>query len=152
MTRFLGTTIPGTNYIASASRMATTYAHNSKLRKIALDLAKDQTSVANSLTAWVNVSGPVVTRQNPYAVGGAGTTKIAAPRLLPDQVSLLQQLSQLRGASFDALYVSSVKETLGQLQTLFREFGEGGGDAGLRAIAKRELPKLEETISALNAM
>jgi hypothetical protein len=49
----------------------------------------------------------------------------AAPRLPPDQVSLLQQLSQLRGASFDALYVSSVKETLGQLQTLFREFGEG---------------------------
>ena len=89
------------------------------------DLAKDQTSVANSLTAWVNVSGPVVTRQNPYAAGGAGTTKIAAPRLLSDQVSLLQQLSQLRGASFDALYVSSVKEILGQLQTLFREFGEG---------------------------
>jgi predicted outer membrane protein len=152
MTRFLGTAIPATNYIATASRMATAYAHNSKLKKLAGDLAKDQTSVANSLTPWVNVSGPVVTRQNPYAAGGAGTTKIAAPRLLPDQVSLLQQLSQLRGASFDALYVSSVKETLGQLQTLFREFGEGGGDAGLRAIAKRELPKLEETISALNAM
>jgi predicted outer membrane protein len=152
MTRFLGTAIPGTNYIASASRMATAHAQNSKLRKIALDLAKDQTSVANSLAAWVNVSGPVVTRKNPYAAAGGGATRVTAPRLLPDQVSLLQQLSQLRGQNFDSLYVSSVKETLAQLQTLFRDFGEGGGDAGLRAIAKWELPKLEETISALNAM
>jgi hypothetical protein len=64
----------------------------------------------------------------------------------------LKQLSQLRGPGFDSLYVSSLKETMGQLQTLFHEFGEGGGDAGLRAIAKRELPKLEETISALNAL
>lgn len=52
----------------------------------------------------------------------------------------------------DSNDVSSLKETMGQLQTLFHEFGEGGGDAGLRAIAKRELPKLEETISALNAL
>jgi predicted outer membrane protein len=140
MTRFLGTAIPGTNYIASAGRMATAHAQNSKLRKIALDLAKDQTSVANSLAAWVNVSGPVVTRQNPYAAAGGGATRVTAPRLLPDQVSLLQQLSQLRGQNFDSLYVSSVKETLAQLQTLFRDFGEGGGDAGLRAIAKWELP------------
>jgi hypothetical protein len=141
ITRFLGLAIPGTNYIASASRIATTYAHNSKLRKIALDLAKDQTSVANSLAAWVNVSGPVVTRQNPYAAEGGATTRIAAPRLLPDQVSLLQQLSQLRGQNFDSLYVSSLKESLSQLQTLYPDLGDVGGDAGLRAIAKRELPR-----------
>ncbi len=41
---------------------------------------------------------------------------------------------------------------LGQLQPLYREFGEGGGDEKLRAIAKQELPKLENTISALNAL
>ena len=152
MTRFLATAVPGTNFIASASRMAVAFAHNSKLQKLAGEINKEQTSVAVTLSAWVNVNGPVVTRQNPYAAGGGGITKVTAPQLLPDQVSLLQQLSQLRGPGFDSLYVSSLKETMGQLQTLFHEFGEGGGDAGLRAIAKRELPKLEETISALNAL
>jgi hypothetical protein len=84
--------------------------------------------------------------------GGRRSHKGDGAAAAADQMSLLQQLSQLRGQNFDSLYASSVKETLAQLQTLFRDFGEGGGDAGLRAIAKWELPKLEETISALNAM
>ncbi len=152
VTRFIATAIPNANFIASASRMATAYAQNGKLREIALDLAKDQTSVANSLTAWVNVIGGVVTRRSPSAGGGAGAKNVSAPQLLPAQASNLRQLSRLRGASFDSLYVSSLKETLGQLKTLFREFGEGAGNADLRAIAKRELPKLEQAISALNAL
>jgi predicted outer membrane protein len=150
--RFIASAIPTANYIASASRMATAYAQNSKLHEIALELAKDQTSVANSLTAWVNVSGPVVTRRSPSAGGSAGATKVTAPRLLPAQVSNLRQLSQLRGQGFDALYVSSLKESLSQLQMLYRDLGEAGGDAGLRAIANRELPKLEKAISALNGL
>jgi Domain of unknown function (DUF4142) len=152
MNRFLGAAIPGANFIASASRMAVAFAHDAKLRKLASDLAKEQTSLANSLVQWVNVSASVVTRQNPYAEGRSGVTKVQAPRLLPDQVSKLQELSNLRGEKFDSLYVASLKDTLDQLQPLFREFGEGGGDDSLRKIAKRELPKLEDTISALIAL
>ena len=152
MTRFLGAAIPGANFIASASRMAAAFSHDAKVRKLATELAKEQTSLANSLVQWVNVSTSVVTRQNPYAEGRSGVTKVQAPRLLPDQVSKLQELSNLRGEKFDSLYVASLKETLGQLQPLFREFSEGGGDDSLRKIAKRELPKLEDTISALNAL
>jgi putative membrane protein len=150
--RFLGAAIPGANFIASASRMAAAYAQNSKLRDIAIDLAKDQTSAANSLAARVNVSGPVVTRQFPYSAGKTSSPKVTAPRLLPAQVNELRQLSQLRGANFDARYLSSLKETLGELQTLYREFGESGQDAGLKAIAQQQLPKVEQTISALDAM
>jgi len=150
MSRFLGAAIPGANFIASASRMAVAFAHDGKLRKLATGLAKEQTSLANSLAQWVNVSASVVTRQNPYAEGRSGVTKVEAPRLLPDQVSKLQELSNLRGEKFDSVYVASLKETLGQLQPLFREFSEGSGDDRLRAIAKRELPKLADTISALN--
>jgi predicted outer membrane protein len=149
--RFLDTAIPNTNFIASASRMATAYARDRKLRDIALGLAKDQASVANSLTAQVNVIGPIIARRSPSA-GGPGAPNVSAPQLLPAQASTLRQLSRLRGPGFDALYVSSVKESLGQLQTLYRDFGEAGGDAELRSIAKRELPKLEQTISALNGM
>lgn len=123
MTRFLGTAIPGANYIASASRMAAAFAHGGKVRKLAADLAKEQTALANSLVRWVNVSASVVTRQNPYAEGRSGETRVQAPRLLPDQVSKLQELSNLRGQKFDSVYVASLKETLGQLQPLYREFG-----------------------------
>jgi Domain of unknown function (DUF4142) len=152
MNRFLGAAIPGANFIASASRMAVAFAHDAKLRKLAAGLAKEQTSLANSLVQWVNVSASVVTRQNPYADARSGVTKVQAPRLLPDQVNKLQELSNLRGEKFDSLYVTSLKETLGQLQPMFREFSEGSGDGSLRAIAQRELPKLEDTISALNAL
>jgi predicted outer membrane protein len=150
--RLIATAIPNANFIASASRMATAYAHNGKLRELARDLAKDQTSVANSLIAWVNVIGPVVARRSPSAGGGAGAPNVSAPQLLPAQTSNLRQLSRLRGPGFDALYVASVKESLGQLQTLYRDLAEAGGDARLRSSAQSELPKLERTISALNAM
>lgn len=148
---FLGAAIPGTNFIASASRMAVVYAQSSKLRDIARDLAKDQTAAANSLASWVNVSGPVVTRQFPYS-GRSSAAKVTAPRLLPAQVNDLRQLSQLRGKSFDEFYLSRIKETLGQLGADYAEFGKSGQDAGLKAIAQQQLPKVEKTISALDAM
>jgi predicted outer membrane protein len=65
MARFVASAIPNANFIAAASRMASTNSHNDKIRKFAEALAKDQTAVANSLEAWVNVNGPVVTR-SPY--------------------------------------------------------------------------------------
>jgi hypothetical protein len=45
-----------------------------------------------------------------------------------------------------------VTEALVQLQTLYRDFAHTGADPGLQAIAARELPKVEQTISALGAL
>ncbi len=151
--RFVASAIPNANFIAAASRMASAYSRNGKLRDLAGQLAKDQTTAANSLTAWVNVSGPVVTRRSPYTGQiGSGTAKLRAPQLLPPQVSNLQRLSTLQGRGFDTLYVSTLMEALVQLQTLYRDFAQTGADPGLQAIAVRELPKVEQTISALDAL
>lgn len=153
VTKFVSTAIPNTNYIATASRMASAYAGNSKLRKLAADIAKAQTSIATSLSAWVNVSGPVVTRRSPSsALGGLGNAKISAPGLLPAQVGNLQKLSTLRGSSFDSLYVSTLMESLTQLEILYREIALTDADPGLKEIAARELPKVVETISMLNEL
>ena len=152
ISRIIATAIPSANFVAAASRMATVHAQNGRLRELARDLAKNQTSVANSLTARVNVIGPVIARRAPSAGGAGGGPNLSAPQLLPDQASTLRQLSRLRGPSFDAFYVSSVKESLAQLQTLYRDVAKADGDAELRSLAQRELPKLEETISALNAI
>ncbi|HET6379382.1 MAG TPA: DUF4142 domain-containing protein [Methylocella sp.] len=150
---FVISVIPNANFAASASRMAVAHAQNPKLRELAGELARDQTAVANSLMAWVNVSGPVVTRQSPYAgQAGSPAAKLSAPRLLPAQAETLQRLSAAQGRSFDELYVSSLMEALVRLQTLYHGFGKAGSDPGLQAIAVRELPKVEKTIDRLNAL
>ena len=117
--RFVASAMPTTNFIALGSRMASANSHNAKIRKFAEALAKDQTAVANSLDAWVNVNGPVVTLRSPYTGKiGPGAAKLSAPQLLPPQRSNLQHLSASQGRDFDSLYVSTLTEALVQLQTL----------------------------------
>lgn len=153
MARFVASAIPTTNFIALESRLASANSPNVKIRKFAEFLAKDQTAVANSLKAWVNVNGPVVTLRSPYTGKiGPGAAKLSAPQLLPPQANNLQRLSASQGRDFDSLYVSTLREALVQLHTLYRDFSLTNADPGLNAIAVRELPKVEQTISALNAL
>ena len=153
MAHFVASAIPNANFIAAASRMASENSRNGKIRKFAEALAKDQTAVANSLEAWVNVNGPVVTLRSPYTGKiGPGAAKLSAPQLLPPQRSNLQRLSASQGRDFDSLYVSTLTEALVQLQTLYRDFSLTDADPGLKAIAVRELQKAEQTISALDAL
>jgi predicted outer membrane protein len=151
--RFVASAIPTANFIALGSRMASANSRDGKIRKFAEALAKDQTAVANSLDAWVNVNGPVVTLRSPYTGKiGPGAARLSAPQLLPPQRSNLQRLSASQGRDFDPLYVSTLTEALGQLQTLYRDFSLTDADPGLKAIAVRELPKVEQAISALRAL
>jgi predicted outer membrane protein len=153
MAHFLANAIPTVNFIATASRLAIGNSHNSKIQKLAETLAKDQTAVANSLSAWVNVNGPVVSLRSPYTGQiGPGAAKLAAPNLLPSQVSNLRRLSAANGSDFDSLFVSTETEALVQLQTLYSDFMQNGTNPGLLAIAKRELPKVQQAISALEAL
>ena len=153
MAHFVASTIPTANFLATASRLAISNSLNTKIQKFAEALAKDQTAVANSLAAWVNVNGPVVNLRSPYTGQiGPGTARLSAPNLLPSQVSNLKRLSASQGSSFDKLFVSTQMEALVQLQILYRDFLQNGTDPGLRAIATRELPKLEQTISELDKL
>ena len=153
MAHFVASTIPTANFLATACRLAISNSHNAKIQKFAEALAKDQTTVANSLAAWVNVNGPVVNLRSPYTGQiGPGAARLSAPNLLPAQVSNLKRLSASQGSSFDKLFVSTQMEALVQLQILYRDFLQNGTDPGLRAIATRELPKLEQTISELDKL
>ncbi len=151
--RFVASAIPTTNFIAAASRLASANSRDGKIQQFAEALARDQTAVANSLAAWVNVNGPVVTLRSPYTGKiGPGAAKLSAPQLLPPQVSNLRRLSAARGRGFDSIYVSTLIEALVQLRTLYRDFAQTGADPGLQAIAVRELPKVGQSISALGAL
>lgn len=153
MAHFVASAIPTANFIATASRLAISKSRHNKIQKFAEALAKDQTATANSLAGWVNVNGPVVTLRSPYTGQiGPGAARLSAPNLLPAQVTNLQRLSALQGSAFDSLFVSTQMEALVQLQTLYRDFIQNGSDPGLRAIAMRELPKVEQTMSALDSL
>jgi predicted outer membrane protein len=149
---FVATALPAANFISHASRMASTNSQNKKLRELAEELAKSQNAVAVSLAGWVNVSSSVVTRRSPYTgkIGNGAAARLSAPALLPAQVRNLQRLSAARGPSFDSLYISTVKEALDQLQTLYKGYDQPSLDPGLKAIADRELPEVEKTINALD--
>jgi len=152
LTHFVASAIPTANFIATASRLAISKSRNSKLQKLAETLAKDQTDVARSLNAWVNVKGPVVTPRSPISGKIEPGAKISAPNLLPAQVSNLQRLSASQGKDFDLLFVSTQMEALLQLQTLYRDFLLNGTDPGLRAIATRQSPKVEQAISSFDKL
>ena len=153
MAHFVASAIPTVNFIATASRLAISKSRSSKIQKFAETLAKDQTQVANSLAAWVNVNNTVVTLRNPYTGKiGPGAPRLSAPNLLPSQVSDLKRLSASQGSAFDALFISTGMAALVQLQILYRDFIQNGADPGLLAIATRESPKLEQTISALDKL
>lgn len=148
---FVTSVMPTANFVSAASRLAVSRASSGKIRQIAEMLAKDQPAVTRSLSAWVNVTGPVITR-NPRLAGVSGpAARISAPNFLPSQADTLQRLSASQGKKFDLLFVSSQMEALSQLQTLYRDFIQNGADPGLVAIAARELPKVEEAISAVDA-
>jgi predicted outer membrane protein len=153
MSHFVASAIPTANFIATASRLAISNSRSSKIQKVAETLAKDQTAVGNSLAAWVNVNGPVVTLRSPYTGKiGPGAPRLSAPNLLPSQVSDLKRLSASQGSSFDALFISTEMGALVQLQTLYRDFIQNGTDPGLLAIATRELPKVEQAISTIDKL
>jgi predicted outer membrane protein len=148
---FVATALPAANFISHASRMAATNSQNNKLRELAGELAKSQNAVAVSLAGWVNVSTSVVTRRSPYTGRiGQGTARLSAPALWPAQVRNLQRLSAAHGHSFDSLYISTVKEALDQLQTIYRGYDQPSADPGLKAIAARELPNVEQAMNALD--
>lgn len=150
--RFVTSVMPTANFVATASRLAISKSSNGKIQKIAETLAKDQSTITRSLSAWVNVTGPVVTR-NPHTAGESGpAARISAPNFLPFQADNLQRLSAAQGKNFDKLFVSTQMEALVQLQTLYRDFIQNGTDPGLLVLAKGALPKVEQSISALDVL
>ena len=94
-------------------------------------------SVALGSLAPLDTAAPVVT---------------VAPRdpgLLPAGTDDLNRLRDMNGIAFDALYRSTQLDALRQLSTIYRDYIQNGDDDSLRAIAQRELPKINHRIAEL---
>lgn len=75
-----------------------------------------------------------------------------APALLPAGSDNLARLRSLGGRRFDALYRTTQLDALRQLATLYRNYAANGDDPALRALALRELPRVNGRIVALRRL
>ena len=70
-------------------------------------------------------------------------------QLLPADAQDLSRLRGMSGRRFDALYRSTQLDSLRQLSVLYRDYAANGDDLALRALANRELPRINDRIVEL---
>jgi len=151
--QFITQALPSVNFVNSASRLAIGKASSAKIRNFAQQISDEQALVARSLAGFINKVGPIVTARSAYGGATAKSGIVSAgPPLLPAQVDELRRLSAAQGRKFDALYISTQMDALQQLAAIYNDFITKGDDPSLHAIAARELPKVQDRISALKGM
>ncbi len=72
--------------------------------------------------------------------------------LLPADQRNMERLRASSGRQFDALYRSTQRDSLDQLATLYRSYIANGDDPAIRAIAQRELPRVEHRLEQLRRL
>ena len=70
-------------------------------------------------------------------------------QMLPADAQDLTRLKSMSGRRFDALYRSTQLDSLRQLSVLYRDYAASGDDPSLRALATRELPRINDRIVEL---
>lgn len=115
--------------------------------------------VVGSVTNGVDdlVTGRSVAIDRPLTVTpGARNVDRDAPTLggslLPANAKDLSRLRSMSGREFDALYRSTQLDSLRQLSVLYRDYDANGDDPALRALAHRELPRVNARIVALRKL
>lgn len=179
---FVANVSPNVDFLDRSSRMALDKTRNPGVRAFAHREALEQTIAANSLVAWTQantVPGAAVALGTPVIpVAGvlvvpteapAATAQVVTGRSVAEDRPLtvtraprettgsgtgdtLAQLSALDGREFDALYRSTQGNSLRQLRAIYTDYAQHGDDAGLRAMAIRELPKINRRLSELRRL
>ena len=110
------------------------------------DLAFAPVAVATDV-----VTGRSVAIDAPLTVRPATVAPVGAA-LLPAEQDDLARLQARSGRGFDILYKSTQLDALRQLATIYSDYQVNGDDPALRAIAARELPKINARIVELRRL
>ena len=114
-------------------------------------LAAEPLDVAANVTRGVTTGvGDVLTGRS-VAVAGQPAPVVASTPLPADRHDM-DRLRAASGRDFDALYRSTQRDSLGQLATLYRSYIASGDNPALRAIAQRELPRVEHRLDQLRRL
>ena len=64
----------------------------------------------------------------------------------------LERLRSMKGRQFDALYRATQNDSLRRLAILYTDYIANGDDPGLRALAQRELPRVDHRLAQLRRL
>jgi predicted outer membrane protein len=141
------------NFINLASRMAIAHTTNEKIRDFAIKVAKGETAVGMSVKVWMRAAvHKALSAPAPSPASYTLAEKFRKLRLRPSQRADLQHLSSLQGRDFDAFYISTQKDALLRLKSLYEGFAQNDADSELHAIAAQELPEVEHMIVAVGGL
>ena len=110
--------------------------------------------VASGVTNGVDdvLTGRSVAIDTPVEAPLTVTRTPAPGTLLPSQQTDMDRLSKMTGKRFDAFYVTTQKDALHQLATLYTDYASNGDDPALRAMAARQLPIVRQRLEQLRGM
>jgi predicted outer membrane protein len=160
---FLANVGPNVDFLDRSSRMALDNSANKQLKTFAFSEAREQTLSANALDTWVdaeNAASTVVAATTPVASDALQTGRSVAidrpapvvDNRLPAGQEDLDNLYGMNGHDFDDMYKAKQADALAQLQTSYQTYIATGDDADLKALATRELPKINRRLAELRRL
>lgn len=160
---FVAAATPAIAFSDGSSRLAPLQAGSDRVRRFAARADAVQTRAAEAFVAWgiaerarsvaavetrsIDMLGPVFGLGTLLGLGTSYDVSVAVlpPRLNADlaERGALGRLGALTGAEFDALYAATEIDALRRLVAVYTDFIKNGDDETLRALAVRELPRVE---------
>jgi hypothetical protein len=152
---------PNVDLLDRSSRLALDNSQNAKLRAFAKSEARQETLVANAIYDWTQADAhPVAVASNEQAGTGAILTgrsvaidkpKVAIPEQMPSaNQEDIDRLYGLTGGEFDAAYKAVQVTAIKALIVSYQEYITNSDEPALKAIATKELPKLNQRLAELD--
>ena len=160
---FLTNVAPDVDFLDRSSRMALDHSETVRLRAFAHSEAAEQTMAANVVDDWIEKTKgqAIVASANPAATNpdqvvtgrSVAIDRPATPaaEIAPPAVGQedLDRLDGLTGIEFDKDYKAKQLDALTQLAASYLDYSVSGDDPVLKALALRELPKVNRRLADL---
>ncbi len=149
---------PTIDLLDRTSRLALENSQNPRLRSFARSEAAEQTNAANALYDWSQAQAHEAVASSDQDDGVVRTGRSVAidtPVVaIPEQMPSVNQedvdrLYGLTGTDFDVAYKAVQIDALNKLSVMYQEYITNSDEPTLKALASRELPKINRRLEEL---
>lgn len=148
---FLDNAVPNIDFLDRSSRIAILDTKSAKVREFAKGTATDATNTANAIYDWSQASAGTAVASNdtaPLQTGRSVAVQQTPDLRLPRGQEDIDALYGADAKDFDAQYKQAQIDALTQVQTDYQDYIAKGDDAALKALATKELPKINKRLAA----
>ncbi len=158
---FINDVNPNVDLLDRSSRLALDNSQNARLKSFARSEAKEQTLAANAIYDWSQSDARGVAVASADQTGAVVTGRsvaidkpvVAVPEQMPSaNQEDIDRLYGLTGAEFDAAYKAVQVTALKNLVVSYQEYITNSDEPALKAIAARELPKINQRLAELTRL